>query len=175
MLAFALGLTAKSMLVTLPCVLFLLDYWPLRRYPGLAPRDADGGGSAPGFRFARSSWRRLLVEKIPLFVLSAASTAITIYAQQKGGESNPLSEMKVRIGNALISYVTYIGKTVWPVGLVLYYPFPREVRMEGMYLLRGDHGRAAAAGRHDRRAGGGAAAPVPGRRLVLVLWGRWSR
>ncbi len=131
-LAFALGLTAKSMLVTLPCVLFLLDFWPLRRYPGLASRDADGGGSAPGFRPARVSWFRLILEKVPLFVLSAASIAITIYAQQKGGESNPLDEMKVRIGNALISYVTYIGKTVWPVGLVPYYPYPREVR--GGYL-----------------------------------------
>ncbi len=129
-LAFALGLTAKSMLVTLPCVLFLLDYWPLRRYPWLVRRDAAAtdGEPAPGFRPAPVSWLRLIAEKIPLFVLSAASTAITIYAQQKGGESNPLSEMPLRIGNALVSYVSYIGKTVWPVGLVPYYPFPREIR-----------------------------------------------
>lgn len=129
-LAFALGLTAKSMLVTLPCVLFLLDYWPLRRYPWLVRRDAAAadGEPAPGFRPAPVSWRRLIAEKIPLFLLSAASTAITIYAQQKGGESNPLNEMPVRIGNAVISYVAYIGKTVWPVGLVPYYPFPKEVR-----------------------------------------------
>ncbi len=127
--AFAFGLLAKSMLVTLPCVLFLLDFWPLRRYPPQTRRDgvADSPLSA-GFRPAPVSWRRLIAEKIPLFLLAAASTAVTIYAQQKGGESNPWEEMPVRLGNAAISYVSYVSKTLWPVGLVPYYPFPKAIR-----------------------------------------------
>ncbi|HVS39546.1 MAG TPA: tetratricopeptide repeat protein [Gemmataceae bacterium] len=131
-LALALGLMAKSMLVTLPCVLFLLDYWPLRRYPKMASRD---GEAAPGFRTAPASWLRLILEKIPLFLLAAASTGMTMYAQQQGGEANPLSEMPGRIENALISYVSYIGKTIWPAGLVCYYPFPKEIRGQHLSLF----------------------------------------
>ena len=102
MVFFALGLMAKSMLVTLPCVLLLLDYWPL----------------------GRVSWWRLIVEKVPLFALSAASAAITMYAQQQGGEANPPGLMPLRVGNALMAYVAYIGKMFWPVNLIPFYPTP---------------------------------------------------
>ena len=126
--AFTLGLLAKSMLVTLPCVLFLLDFWPLRRYPPQTRRGAEDDERPDGFRPGRVSWLQLIAEKVPLLVLAAASTGMTVYAQAKGGESNPIEAMPLRIENALISYVTYIGKTVWPVGLVIYYPFPSEAR-----------------------------------------------
>jgi len=109
MVFFALGLMAKSMLVTLPCALLLLDYWPLRRV----------------------SWRRLIVEKVPLFALSAASAAITMYAQQRGGEANPPGLMPLRVGNALMAYVAYIGKMFWPANLIPFYPSP--YRMDQVY------------------------------------------
>ena len=119
---------AKSMLVTLPCVLFLLDFWPLRRFSGLvAPDFYAGGASAPPPY--TTSWVRIVVEKIPLFALSVASAAITMYAQQKGGEVNPVGEMPLRIENALSACVTYLGKTFWPVNLIPFYPMPYEVNV----------------------------------------------
>jgi hypothetical protein len=87
--ALALGLAAKPMLVTWPCILLLLDYWPLRRWPAQSP--AAGGlpeARPPGVptpRFAPASPGRLLAEKIPLFGLAAASALITLLAQQQGG------------------------------------------------------------------------------------------
>lgn len=104
MVFFALGLMAKSMLVTLPCVLLLLDFWPL----------------------GRVSWWRLIAEKVPLFALSAASAAITMYAQRQGGEANPPGLMPLRVGNALMAYVAYIGKMFWPVNLIPFYPHPYQ-------------------------------------------------
>ena len=109
MVFFALGLMAKSMLVTLPCVLLLLDFWPLRR----------------------SSWWLLIAEKVPLFLLAAASAAVTMYAQQLGGEANPPGQMPLRVGNALMAYVAYIGKMFWPANLIPFYPSP--YRMDQVY------------------------------------------
>jgi Flp pilus assembly protein TadD len=103
---FALGLMAKPMVVTLPFVLLLLDYWPLERKVS----------------------RRLLVEKIPFIILSAVSSVITFIVQQSGGAISPLTgiSIKMRICNALISYVQYIGKMVWPRHLAFFYPYPVE-------------------------------------------------
>lgn len=106
-LIFALGLMAKPMLVTLPFVLLLLDYWPLRRLSTL-------------------SHFRLVLEKIPLFALAAGSGVMTMIAQQRGGAVSALDQTSLgfRVGNALISYVAYIGKTLWPSGLSVIYPIP---------------------------------------------------
>ena len=108
-LLFGLGLMAKPMLVTLPFVLLLLDYWPLRR-------------------FDTFSIRRLVGEKIPLFVLAAGSSVITFLVQQKGGAVIELENISVasRLGNALVSYVGYIGKMIYPSGLAVLYPYPAE-------------------------------------------------
>jgi tetratricopeptide (TPR) repeat protein len=104
---FALGLMAKSMLVTLPAVLLLLDCWPLGRWqPGVA------------------STLRLLLEKLPLLLLAAASCAVTLVAQHQGGETNSADELPLRLENAAVSYVAYIGDTVWPHGLIPFHPFP---------------------------------------------------
>ena len=117
-LLFGLGLMAKPMLVTLPFVLLLLDYWPLGR-----------------FRFRTlgertfSNLYRLTIEKLPLFFFSAASCIVTLIAQQRGEAVKSLTSfpLDVRISNALVSYVTYLEKTIWPRGLAVFYPHPGNV------------------------------------------------
>ncbi len=112
----ALGLTAKPMLVTLPAVLLLLDVWPLRRL--------DLSGASPAGAARRIGV--LTVEKAPLFALSAASSLLTILAQSHGGamKSFQAFSLQTRVANALISYVAYIGKTVYPTRLAVFYPHP---------------------------------------------------
>jgi tetratricopeptide (TPR) repeat protein len=178
---FALGLMAKPMLVTLPFVLLLLDYWPLQRldqkksaqqtrteasrHGAGTPASAgvtsslrkSGGKLGPmsankrkgksgkmriGQGIAQSSVlvtpevlnpgpqssaiRPLLREKIPLFALAALSCIVTYAAQTRGGSVAPIEVFSpgVRIANALVSYIVYIGKTIWPVNLAVYYPHP---------------------------------------------------
>ena len=114
-IAFALGLMAKPMLVTLPFLLLLLDFWPLRRL--------RVGGTAVPQKPAREirsvGW--LVLEKLPLIALSVASSAVTLITQQGAmGVQNPLS---VRVPNALIAYVRYVRKMLWPVDLAVFYPY----------------------------------------------------
>lgn len=113
---FALGLMSKSMLVTLPLVLLLLDFWPLRRLAGWT-----GDKKIPG-----KSWRQLLLEKLPLLALSAAISVTTYLAQKHGGAVGTLDAypVGVRLANALVSYFAYISKMVWPVNLASLYPHP---------------------------------------------------
>ncbi|MGD1041844.1 MAG: tetratricopeptide repeat protein [Sedimentisphaerales bacterium] len=110
---FALGLMAKSMLVTLPLVLLLMDYWPLKR---LWPEGGKNGFAAG----------HLLFEKFPLFILSAVVCIITVIAQKSGGSVAKMSIVPLgqRIGNALVSYCQYLIKTFWPVDLAVFYPYP---------------------------------------------------
>ena len=120
---FAMGLMAKPMLVTLPFVLLLLDYWPLERTGGRRTGDR-GQGTEDGRRKVSLKW--LIIEKIPLIVLSAASSVITFIVQQRGGAvivSNRLP-LDVRLINAIVSYITYIGKMFWPTKLAALYPHP---------------------------------------------------
>jgi tetratricopeptide (TPR) repeat protein len=107
--AFCLGLMAKPMIVTLPFVLLLLDVWPLRRVPPMALSPA--------------SWRKVLWEKVPFFAASAAAATITYLVQQGAGAVKALP-VGIRAENALISYLVYIGKTVWPTRLAVFYPYP---------------------------------------------------
>jgi tetratricopeptide (TPR) repeat protein len=113
MALFALGLTAKPMLVTLPALLLVLDWWPLGRLrPGLP------GGTPPG---------RLLVEKAPLAILSAVSAALTMRAQAAGGGLATAAEAYpagVRLANALYSAAAYLVKTALPFDLAVFYPHP---------------------------------------------------
>ncbi len=99
---FALGLMAKPMLVTVPLVLLLLDYWPLRR-------EQSG----------------LLAEKIPLFVLSGASSLITLLVQRGGTAIDQLPSLW-RLNNAIVSYVVYLWQMIWPVNLAVFYPHPND-------------------------------------------------
>jgi Flp pilus assembly protein TadD len=119
-LLLALGLMSKAMLVTLPFVLLLLDGWPLRRF---APA---GGGPPGGTGCPPAGIRRLLAEKAPLLLLSAACSAIAYSAQQASGTVTSLERFPpgTRIANALISYVSYAGKAFWPEPLSVFYPHP---------------------------------------------------
>jgi Flp pilus assembly protein TadD len=109
---FALGLMSKPMLVTLPLVMLLLDWWPLNRVAG------------GGWRVARAL--RLVLEKWPFLVLSAASCVVAFIVQQKGGSMVSLVKISLagRMENAFVSYARYLGKTFWPVNLAVLYPHP---------------------------------------------------
>jgi Flp pilus assembly protein TadD len=113
-LFFALGLMSKPMVVTLPFVLLLLDYWPLGRIP-----DKQAGSRSV-------IARRLIYEKVPLFILSAASCVVALLAQRGGQAVMPtaLVPAKILIANALVSYAAYIGKMFWPSRLAVFYPYP---------------------------------------------------
>ena len=100
---FALGLMAKPMLVTLPFVLLLLDYWPLGRM---------------------TPWWRLVVEKLPLLAFSAASCAATLWAQSDAIASTDHVPFSLRLSNAAVSYVAYLVQLFYPVGLAVLYPLP---------------------------------------------------
>ena len=116
---FALGLMAKPMLVTLPFVLLLLDYWPLGRcaFGGQTGTEEDPGRGTQSVAY-------LFLEKVPLFLLAAASSCVALYAQKSFGAvvALGLAPFEFRVENALVSYVAYIGKMFWPTGLVFLYP-----------------------------------------------------
>jgi len=128
LLIFALGLMAKPMLVTLPFVLLLLDYWPLGRFQaGPAGSNDQGQVQVPLSSVkTRSPSSRLIWEKAPFFVVSLASCVVTFLVQQKGGavETVEAFPLTIRIGNALVSYVSYMGKMIWPQSLAVFYPHP---------------------------------------------------
>ena len=139
---YALGLMAKPMLVTLPCVLLLLDYWPLGRYRTANPARPvlPGDGDSRGKLVNGSSVGRLVLEKVPLFLLAAASGMITVYAQKSGEALASLEVVPygLRISNAFVAYVAYIGKMFWPAGLSVIYPLPPGVplwQVAGAVLL----------------------------------------
>lgn len=117
MLLLALGLMVKPMLVTVPFVLLLVDYWPLRRF-GSNGLKATAEGTTP----QTSSFRLLLLEKLPLFVLVVISGVFTLQAQQQITVSLRVLDLHSRIANALVSYVTYLRMMIWPTKLAVFYP-----------------------------------------------------
>jgi tetratricopeptide (TPR) repeat protein len=118
----SLGLMAKPMLVTFPFVLLLLDYWPLKRFQLINKNSQPD--EAPGF--VRQPSFRLFLEKVPLFIPVVISSILTFSAQQGEGALVPLEALpiKIRFANALISYVSYVLKAIWPRNLAVYYPHP---------------------------------------------------
>ncbi len=119
----ALGLMSKPMLVTWPFVMLLLDYWPLKRFQ------------------IRSAWR-LVMEKIPFFVLAAVASYVTFVVQKIGGSLMASEAMPpgARVGNALVSYCRYLGKMIWPTDLAVFYPHPgywplSKVMLAGLLLV----------------------------------------
>ena len=112
LLFFVFGLMSKPMLVTLPFVMLLLDWWPLQR--------------VTSGKWQVASVRSLVWEKIPFFLLSAISCVVTYIAQQKGGSMVSLVKISLagRIENAFVSYARYLGKTFWPSHLAVLYPHP---------------------------------------------------
>ena len=124
-LLFILGLMAKPMLVTLPFVLLLLDYWPLGRFQF---RQTDSSVS----NATKKSGKFYLVwEKTPFFALAAISSVVTFIAQQSGGavRSFDVLPLTVRISNALVSYISYIVKMILPYNLAVLYPHPNGLPM----------------------------------------------
>jgi protein O-mannosyl-transferase len=119
LLFFIFGLLSKPMVVTLPFVLFLLDYWPLDRFGG--QESIFCHISKP-----KSIFVCLVLEKIPLLILSGISSIVTFYAQKYGGivKSLDIFPIKVRIANALVAYATYITKMIYPYKLAYLYPHP---------------------------------------------------
>ena len=125
-LLLALGLMTKSMLVTLPCVLLLLDIWPLRRW-----RFGGAREESPE-RFAPRPVRALMIEKLPLLGLSVVSGIVTVLSQSASGAVSTLGMLSLgtRLGNALESTVLYLAKTAWPVDLACFYPMRAIVSPE---------------------------------------------
>jgi protein O-mannosyl-transferase len=127
-LMLALSLMTKPMMVTLPFVLLLLDYWPLGRLK--LGRDGGRGESSPATRRETPAGQRpvayLVVEKLPLMLLSVASCAVTVLIQERGGAVLAASRIGLsdRLANAVVAYVRYIWKAVWPADLAVHYWHP---------------------------------------------------
>lgn len=114
LVVYAIGLMTKPMLVTLPVILLLMDYWPLKR-----SMPCPGKGSL----YTQQK------EKIPFFILSAASSALTLYSQKAGGALANLDNVsfQYRLANAVVSYVGYLLKMIWPTKLAILYPLPTTI------------------------------------------------
>ena len=125
-LFFTLGLMSKPMLVTLPFVLLLLDYWPLRRLK--LGQERDNNEISEKTTTKRSEIFRLVLEKIPLFLLTVGLSIVTVYYQNIAGalKSLDLFPLQVRLANAIVSYLEYLGKMIWPSGLAVFYPHPES-------------------------------------------------
>src|SRR5271165_1250134 len=133
---FVLGLASKPMVITLPCVLLLLDYWPLGRVQGWTKPSTT-------FPVPQTAWVRLIAEKTPLLILSLASGVVTMIAQQSGHAVVPAGHLPllVRAQNALYSYAMYVVKLFWPVHLAVLYPHPLDkltflqVALSALFLI----------------------------------------
>jgi protein O-mannosyl-transferase len=139
LLSFSLGLMAKPTVVTLPFALLLLDYWPLGRFPW---------GPPPADKSLWACWEprssaRLLVEKLPLFILTGISSLATYVVVRRAGDVPGLDSipLDLRIGNSLVSYVKYMEKTIWPMDLACLYPHPMDALsfwlVAGSFILLG--------------------------------------
>jgi tetratricopeptide (TPR) repeat protein len=115
---FALGLMSKPMVVTLPFVLLLLDFWPLQRL-----------SFPPTLQHSNTPTLRLFLEKLPFFALALAASVVTYLVQRTGGAVSSLEALPLqsRIANALVVYVRYLSQTLWPAGLAVLYPYSRHL------------------------------------------------
>ncbi len=108
LLGFGLGLMSKPMLVTTPFLLLLLDHWPFGRWT----------------RVTFTTATKLVLEKVPFFLLAVASSLVTFLVQRKGGAVSTVLSLADRVENAFVSYVRYVAKTIWPTNLSVLYPHP---------------------------------------------------
>ena len=128
LLLFACSLMSKPMLVTLPFVLLLLDYWPLGRlsFPSqhAGTQHATCSTHHVTLQHSRSPSLRLLLEKLPFLALSLASCVVTVLAQRRGGALSELTAASIgpRFANSVVSYLRYLGKILWPDDLAVWYP-----------------------------------------------------
>ncbi len=122
LLLYVLGLMSKALLVVMPLILLLLDYWPLRRVGGEGIRDLPPGlDTGP---IVRVTWKGAFAEKLPLIGLSAGISVLAIMLQESAGNLQPLDTvpLSLRLSNGLWSYLWYIWKSFAPVGLTVFYP-----------------------------------------------------
>jgi protein O-mannosyl-transferase len=114
LVCFLLGLLSKPMLVTLPCLLLVLDWWPLRR--------VEAGGK---------TWRALVLEKLPFFLLTGVVVVMTLVAQQASGAVRSLEDVPwgLRLANVPVAYVNYLAKLAWPTELCAFYALPTSVSL----------------------------------------------
>ncbi len=126
LVSFALGLMSKPMLVTLPIIMLLMDYWPLGRCRSEGQADYRCKESGRELSLAA-----LVKEKGPFFASSFISSLITLFAQHSGGAIKSFGAIPplLRVENALIAYLTYIGKTFWPSDLAILYPIPQAFQL----------------------------------------------
>jgi tetratricopeptide (TPR) repeat protein len=131
---FALGLMAKSMLVTLPGVLLLLDFWPLGRW---RPKRFAPEPAAASLGIGQESFKKLLWEKIPLVLLAILVSVVVAAGQRSAGAMSKIGCLspEVRLANAAVSYVGYLGKMIWPVDLAILYPHPAVSHPEAIPAL----------------------------------------
>ena len=129
LLLFALSLLTKPILVTLPFVLLMLDYWPLRRMSFWSEETIGDENSTAREAPNRTGLLSLVIEKIPFIMFAAVSVFISSMLVQNGGivVSTEVRPLSFRIANALVSYISYIGKLVWPHNLTIFYPYPKSV------------------------------------------------
>ena len=147
LLIFALGLMAKPMVVTLPFVMLLLDYWPLHR---LSAENTKSETQNPkqiriteiqNTKHVTGGTQRraisLLLEKVPFFILAAAASAVTYVIQERAGTTRVVGDLSIgtRIGNAFVSYVGYISKMFYPKGLAVLYPHPGTSLAFGQVII----------------------------------------
>lgn len=119
--SFILGLMSKPMLVTLPILMLLIDFWPLQRCAGEMSLPSEQ--RHPSLEL----WFSLVKEKLPFFLCALLSAAVTIYAQKDGLKSVYVAPLGLRLANAVCAYIKYIAKTFWPTDLAILYPFPTVI------------------------------------------------
>jgi tetratricopeptide (TPR) repeat protein len=152
---FALGLMVKPMLVTLPFVLLLLDFWPLKRVGfNDSLKHASAAPAGEGLLERQGHVIKLVMEKIPLLVLAGVSIWLSILSSQQNDMmvATDTVAMTLRIANALVSYLSYLAKMIWPHNMAIYYPFPKDLPLwqvagsgvlllvvTALFLLRSSH------------------------------------
>ena len=120
---FLVSLLSKQTLVTLPCVLLLLDWWPLLRVKQFSPDDCSLSTG-----FSSLSLRNVLLEKVPFFVLAGVFSVIVVAAQRQGGAYQTIDELALsdRLANSVVSYGRYLGKTFFPIEFSPFYVYPAQ-------------------------------------------------
>jgi Flp pilus assembly protein TadD len=120
---FGAGLMSKAMLVTAPVILLLLDYWPLRRTAGRKTKSKHRTVALSGHT---SPVSRLILEKVPFFVLAAGACVVTFVVQKRAVGAIPPLPLPWRVENAVVSYLIYVWQTLWPTRLAVFYPHPND-------------------------------------------------
>ena len=132
-LLFTLGLMSKSMLITLPFALLLLDYWPLRRLK--LWQEIDSAEVFKKNTTQKSKIFRLVLEKVPLFLLTVGFSIVTVIAMRRFHEDGNYAEVlpfSERLINSIVSYMEYLRKVIWPENLAFFYPYPGDTLWKGI-------------------------------------------